>query len=92
MMLEVESVQVSGAGPEAETRAWCFDCYDRREPWVLRCLGEHGVSFRHVVIEHTSVCHSCNAALPIGLHAIEVRVPVARLAPRARASGEECPL
>lgn len=80
MSTEVELVQSAVTRPEAETRAWCFDCYDRREPWVLRCLVAHGVSFRHVVIEESAACRSCGAALPVGLHAVEMRIPLPRAA------------
>ncbi len=61
--------------PSADERTWCLDCYDRREAWVVRCLGEHGVTFRRAVLEGTVSCHSCRAALRVGTHVMSVRYP-----------------
>ena len=82
MTAAVEWNTSSGSGcPRGEmdpvdVRIWCFDCYDRREPWVLAVLGDHGVGFRHVVLEAEGVCRSCRAELPLGLHAIRVTIPL----------------
>lgn len=64
-----------------DVRAWCLDCYDRREPWVLRALGELGVEFRPSVIEAVDACRSCKAELQVGLHAIVVTIPMPKPAP-----------
>lgn len=64
-----------------DVRTWCLDCYDRREPWVLRALGELGVEFRHTVLVEKDVCRSCKASLALGLHAIVVTIPMRNPSP-----------
>lgn len=64
------------AAEGVDVRTWCFDCYDRREPWVLVVLGDLGVGFRHVVLEEADACRSCKAELPRGLHAVRVTIPM----------------
>lgn len=56
-------------------KTWCLDCFERREPWVIRWLIDHGVTFRHVVIEENGRCDSCSDALPLGTHVMSVRYP-----------------
>ena len=61
-------------------KTWCLDCFERREPWVIRWLVDHGVRFRHVVLEEGEACHSCRDALPLGTHVMSVRYPGASVA------------
>lgn len=74
--------------PAVVARVWCFDCHDRREPWVIRCLGGLGVTFRHVVLEAACACQSCGAELRLGLHAVSIRIPVTGPGSREASPGE----
>lgn len=56
-------------------KTWCLDCFERREAWVIRWLIDHGVTFRHVVLEEKGRCNSCGDALPLGTHVMAVRYP-----------------
>lgn len=62
-------------GRAGSEKTWCLDCFERREPWVIRWLVDHGVQFRHVVLEEGEACHSCRDALPLGTHVMNVRYP-----------------
>jgi hypothetical protein len=75
---EIDAAHSNGQTDFIDIRTWCLDCYDRREPWVLRSLTALGVEFRHRVLEEAGVCHSCRTALSPGLHAVVVAIPLRR--------------
>lgn len=76
--LQESSVAVCHCGEaiRVDVRAWCLDCYERREQWVLSTLAALGVEFQHVVVEEQEVCRSCNGSLAVGLSAVVVTIPL----------------
>lgn len=70
-------------------KTWCLDCFERREPWVIRVLMDNGAHFRHHVLEEAETCLSCREPLPLGTHVMIVSHAVSRVADGSPAIGTD---